>query len=549
MLSRLIIKNYALIQSLSIEASSSLNIITGETGAGKSIMLGAVGLLLGNRADTKVLLDKNEKCIIEGEFNVGPYHLESFFLDLDLDYSEDTLIRREIAPSGKSRAFVNDTPVTLDTLKALGKNLMDIHSQHETLLLGSMDYQLTVIDAYGQVTELKNKYSSSYREYFEKSAKYESLRNEASEIAKEADYNHFLLNELTEAELVAGEQATLEEELKILENAEEIKTKLTAAIALIDQPEYGTLYSLEQIRENIRQLSGINEEFEALSKRVEETYIELMELNRDISAQDSLVEVNYERTTEVQERLSLFYNLQQKHQVADIDALIEIRQHLEEKALKATNLDDELEQNRIAAKKAQEQALKSGSELSKARVASFIKFKEELESLLEQLGIPEGSIKINREEKPLSADGIDRITILFSANKGIPEAPLKQVASGGEFTRLMFSIKYLIADKTALPTMVFDEIDTGVSGEIALKMGAMMKQIALNHQVIAISHLPQIAAKGDSHYFVYKQSGEDRSVSKIRKLIENERIEEIAKMIGGDNPSASAFESARELMA
>jgi DNA repair protein RecN (Recombination protein N) len=549
MLSRLIIKNYALIQSLSIAPSPALNIITGETGAGKSIMLGAVGLLLGNRADTKVLLDKNEKCIIEGEFNIGSYQLAPFFLNMDLDYSEETLIRREIAPSGKSRAFVNDTPVTLDTLKALGKNLMDIHSQHETLLLGSKDYQLAVIDAFAQVSDLLVAYHASYKDYSEKAATYESLKREASEIAKEADYNHFLLNELTEANLVEGEQQELENELKILENAEEIKTKLTAALALIDQPEYGTLFSLEQVRENIRQLNSINKEFKALSDRVEELYIELAELNRDISSQDSLVEVNYGRTTEVQERLSLFYSLQQKHQVPDVESLITLRQQLEEKVLEATNMDDLLVQTKLKAEEAEDQALQIGSKLSQARIACLKNFTAELVALLNQLGIPEGKIKIEHEEKPLSQDGTDKITILFSANKGIPVAPLKQVASGGEFTRLMFSIKYLIADKTALPTMVFDEIDSGVSGEIALKMGAMMQQIAENHQVIAISHLPQIAAKGDTHYFVYKQSGDNRSVSKIRELSNSEQVEEIAKMIGGDNPSPSAFASARELMA
>ena len=549
MLYRLIIKNYALIQSLSIEPASSLNIITGETGAGKSIMLGAVGLLLGNRADTKVLLDKNSKCIIEGEFNIGSYPLQPFFEEQDLDYSEETVIRREIAPSGKSRAFVNDTPVTLDTLRNLGKNLMDVHSQHETLLLGSTDYQLAVIDAYAQTKNLLEGYKHAYADYSAKEAAYNSLKNEAARIAKDADYNQFLLNELAEANLVEGEQAKLEEELKLLENAEDIKTKLTAAIALLDEPEYGALHSLGQIRDNLRHLTNISDAFKSLSDRMEEVFIEMIELNRDISVQDSLTEVNLDRTNEVQERLSLLYNLQQKHKTTNVESLISIHDQLAKEALRVTNLDEELEAKKRDLEESKRTTLNKGAELSKLRKSSFGKLQEELESLLAQLGIPEGRIKLDHAEKPLSADGLDHISMLFSANKGVLAAPLKQVASGGEFTRLMFSIKYLIADKTALPTIVFDEIDTGVSGEIALKMGAMMEAMARNHQVIAISHLPQIAARGSAHYFVYKESGDDRSISKIKKLSAQERVEEIAKMIGGDQPSASAYESAKELMA
>ena len=336
MLCRLNIQNYALIQSLSIEPAPSLNIITGETGAGKSIMLGAVGLLLGNRADTKVLLDKDLKCIIEGEFNISSYALKPFFDEQDLDYVEETLIRREITPAGKSRAFVNDSPVTLETLRILGKNLMDIHSQHETLLLGSLDYQLAVIDAYAQTKNLLPDYQDAFADFSSKERKYNILRKEATQIAKDADYNQFLLNELSEAQLVAGEQAMLEEELKVLENAEDIKTKLTAALTLLDEPEYGTLNGLEQIKDSLGHLSKISETFKTLSDRFSEVFIEVMELNRDISAQDSLIEVNIARTSEVQERLSLLYSLQQKHRVPNVESLISLHDEFAEKALKAT---------------------------------------------------------------------------------------------------------------------------------------------------------------------------------------------------------------------
>ena len=548
MLSQLTIHNYALIQSLVIEPSGNLNVITGETGAGKSIMLGALGLLLGNRADTKVLLDKSKKCVIEGEFNIEQLNLKSFFTDNDIDYEINTIVRREISVSGKSRAFINDTPVKLDALKTLGKALMDVHSQHETLLLGTRDYQLAIIDAYSQAFQLLGTHKENYRHYVEAEKKFQHLQDKASSIAKNSDYNQFLLNELQQAELIAGEQEELEEEIKILENAEDIKTKLTAVLALIDQPEYGTLTGLEQIKANLSQLSQIGPKYEALYSRFEELYIELIEINRDISIQDSLVEVNPERTLQVQERLSLFYSLQQKHQVANNGELLEIQKELESNTLSAEHLEQELEALKTLAESARANAMESAAALSEHRKGSFDAMKHDLKNTLIELGITEAEIDITRTEKPLSEDGMDNIELLFSANKGVPTAPLKQVASGGEFTRLMFSIKYHIADKTALPTIVFDEIDTGVSGEIALKLGIMMKKIAAHHQVIAISHLPQIAAKGDKHFIVYKETGEERSVSKIKPLDENDRILELAKMIGGDSPTPSAFESAKELM-
>ena len=548
MLSRLTIHNYALIQSLVLEPAENLNVITGETGAGKSIMLGALGLLLGNRADTKVLLDKSQKCIIEGEFHIQNYSLEKFFSANDLDYEEATIIRREIAASGKSRAFLNDTPVTLDLLKVLGKNLMDVHSQHETLLLGTRDYQLSVIDAYGQGIALLNTHQINFRDFVQKEKQYLALKETATSLAKTSDYNQFLLTELQEAQLILGEQEELEEEIKVLENAEDIKTKLTAVLALIDQPEYGTLNSLEQIKNSLSQLSQIGPTYQALDKRFEELYIELIEINRDISTQDSQVEVDPERTLQVQERISLFYSLQQKHQVISNQELLILQEHLESETISAENIDQELAELLNKSEAAKNIAQKSAQQLSDHRKKQFVPLKTSLEKTLFELGIPEAEIQFRRAEKMLSEEGIDTIDILFSANKGIPVAPLKQVASGGEFTRLMFSIKYHIADKTALPTIVFDEIDTGVSGEIALKLGIMMKKIAANHQVIAISHLPQIAAKGDAHYIVYKESGDERSISKIRALNDDDRVMELAKMIGGDSPTPSAFESAKELM-
>lgn len=522
--------------------------VTGETGAGKSIMLGALGLLLGSRADTKVLLDKERKCVIEAEFDIADYGLSGLFENEDLDYESTCLIRREINPAGKSRAFVNDTPVRLDVLKELGISLMDVHSQHETLLLGTHDYQLSVLDAFAQTEDTLIEYREAFESFQIAKNKFENLHSESQRIKKESDYNNFLLNELSETNLRSGEQQELEEELKVLENAEDIKTKLTAALALIDQPEYGTLISLEQVRDSLKQLTSLGPDYEDLGRRAEELYVELIELNRDISDQDERVEMNSERTQEVQDRLSKFYQLQQKHGVLSVDELLEIQNKLEEATLIAQNLDEELDKLETARNECEKKAFDLAQTLSKKRNTSFENLKENIEVVLNSLGIPEGQFQISNEPKELSSNGIDKIEFLFSANKGVPVANLKKTASGGEFTRLMFAIKYLIANKTALPTIVFDEIDTGISGEIALKMGQMMQSMALNHQVIAISHLPQIAAKGDKHFFVFKESGESRSVSRIKVLSEDDRILELAKMIGGDTPSDSAFENARELM-
>lgn len=548
MLKRLTIQNYALIQSLEMNPSERLNIITGETGAGKSIMLGAVGLLLGNRADTKVLLDVEDKCIIEGSFNISEYNLSHLFEEEDLDYDNETVIRREITPSGKSRAFVNDTPVTLDVLKKLGQHLMDVHSQNETLQLGASEFQLGIIDAFAGMHKLAEEYSISYKDYKEKERYYRKLVIEGDNLQKDADYNAFLLDELAKLNLVEGEQEPLEEELKVLENAEDIKQKLHEALGALNDMEFGALDRLQIVRNNLKLLSGYGTEFEKLNEHFERAYIELKELVRDIESEEDAVEVDFERTEQVQQRLSTIYQLQKKHSVTTVEDLIQIQKELEDKNFAAGHLEEALEKANEDMKEAEEHALELAQQLSVNRIAATEPFSQSIQDLLATLGMPDATISIKAENKPLGPNGIDDIIVLFSANKGLAPQPLKQVASGGEFSRLMFCIKYLLADKTALPTIVFDEIDTGISGEIALKMGDMMRQMAQNHQVVAISHLPQIAAKGDTHYFVYKDNSSHRAISNIRKLTSDQSTEAIAKMIGGDNPSESAFISARELM-
>ena len=528
--------------------TKGLNIITGETGAGKSIMLGAVGLLLGNRADTKVLLEEDTKCIIEGTFSISAYNLHSLFKEEDLDYDTETVIRREIAPSGKSRAFVNDTPVTLDTLKKLGQYLMDVHSQNETLQLGAPDFQLGLIDAFSGAQKIAETYTGLFKAFKGKERHYRQLVLEGDSLQKDADYNAFLLDELAKLDLEAEEQEHLEEDLKVLENAEDIKQKLNEALGALNDMEYGALDKLQLVRGNLKQLAGFGAEFEKLEEHFEHAFIELKELARDIENEEGSVEVDFERTEQVQQRLSTIYQLQKKHNVNSVEALIEIQKELEEKNFAADHLEEALEKAKSEMEDTERQALELAKQLSEKRIHATEPFSSAIQALLASLGMPDATLQIQTQHKPLGPNGLDDFTIMFSANKGLLPQPLKQVASGGEFSRLMFCIKYLLADKTALPTIVFDEIDTGISGEIALKMGDMMRLMAQNHQVIAISHLPQIAAKGETHYFVYKDNASDRAISSIRKLTGEQSTEAIAKMIGGDNPSESAYVSAKELM-
>ncbi len=548
MLAHLTIQNYALIESLEMSPSSKLNIITGETGAGKSIMLGAIGLLLGKRADTKVLLNEGQKCIIEGLFNIEAYDLGVFFKEQELDYENETSIRREITPAGKSRAFVNDTPVNLDTLKKLGNYLMDVHSQNETLQLGAADFQLDIIDAFSGSQPLVKEYQTLYADFKEKEAAYNQLLNDGAELKKEADYNAFLLNELVNLNLKEEEQEPLEGELRVLENAEEIKQRLNEALQSLNDTQFGALERLQSVKLLLTQLTSYGTQFEKLDQHFEQAFIELKELTRELENEEEGVSVDFARTEEVQQRLSTIYQLQKKHQVTTIKGLLAIQQNLEEKTFAASNLDEAKERAKTLLDESAQKADSIAQKLSKKRLESIPSFTSSIKALLAPLGIPNASITVNSALKPFGSRGINDLNILFSANKGVAPQSLKQVASGGEFSRLMFCIKYLLADKTALPTIVFDEIDTGISGEIALKMGAMMQKMANNHQVIAISHLPQIAAKGDTHYFVYKDNSSTRAISSIKKLSTDESIEAIAQMIGGDSASENAYKSARELM-
>lgn len=549
MIKHLVIKNYALIENLEMDPSSHLNVITGETGAGKSIMLGALGLLLGNRADTKSLFDQERKCLIEAVFDIKEYDLKRLFDDADLDYENECIVRREIGANGKSRAFVNDTPVNLEVLRNLGNRLVDIHSQNETLNLADGNFQLSVIDQFAESTDLRKKYRASFNEYLQSKKTLENLLKNEGDLKKEFDFNSFQLKELTEAELDDTDLESLQSKLEVLENAGEIKLKFGQATQILDESEYSVSQNLSQLLNELKSIKDYSSEYNQLYERLHSSYVELDDITKEISNLDDRIEVNEEELQITSERVDLLQRLLQKHQVITIAELISIRDEIQKSVSQVENLDEEISNAKKETEALHQKSMEIGKKLSEQRQKSFSKLEKKLIELLSNLGMSDSQIKINRTESELSATGLDSISILFSANKGISPQPLKNVASGGEFSRLMFCIKYVLAEKTALPTMIFDEIDTGVSGEIALKMIQMMKQMSTNHQVISISHLPQFAAGGDAHYFVYKDNSADRSISKIKRLSADERIESIAKMISGDNITESALESARELLA
>lgn len=548
MIKSLHIKNYALIEELEMSPSAKLNIITGETGAGKSIMLGAVGLLLGNRVDTKVLLDKEQKCIIEGTFDLSSYQLQRIFEEEDLDYEPECVIRREITVNGKSRAFVNDTPANLSALKKLGAYLMDVHSQHESLSLGSNSYQLSVLDAFAGHYELLASYEGAFSAFKVAKNAHNELVAQAKKSAEDLDYKQFLFDELNQAGLDQLDQETSEKELEVLENAEEIKLKLSQSIHLLDESEVAILQQLDEVRQALNSVQSYSKDLEELSKRIDSSVIELADALSEIQLTQDRIEHDPQKIQELKDQLDLLYRLQKKHNVQTSAELIAIREGLSENLFKVANLDSEIVDALKKLEDAEAAMLSIGFKLTESRKLFALNFSDEIEKIIKKIGIENGTIEIQIKDTDPNKEGLDHVDMLFSANKGIKPQELKEVASGGEFSRLIFAIKYLIADKTSLPTIIFDEIDTGVSGQVAIQMIQMMKEMAKNHQVISISHLPQFAAGGDAHYFVYKDHSSDRSVSRIKRLEKEDRIIEIAKMIGGENPASSAIESAKELL-
>lgn len=548
MLTQLTIKNYALIRHLEMRPSDRLTVITGETGAGKSIMLGALGLLLGNRADTKVLWDEAEKCVAEGNFNIKAYKLKKLFEEYDLDYADQTVIRREISPGGKSRAFINDTPVTLDVMKAIGRKLMDVHSQHETLELGNHKFQLDLIDSMAGNTSLNFEYSINWKDFQQARKNYEALAASAARLKNEYDFVRFQLDELQKAGFQENEQEELESGLKIGEHGEDIKTRMNQLIAMLEQSETSAHSILSESVTLLNPIHGFSPAYEKIAKRIESLRIELDDILDEIRKEEENIEFDPAKTKEIQERLDLLYGLMQKHRTRDVKSLLEIQKTFEHQALQTVNLDEDLTKAKTTLDSSREQLLSTGEKLTASRKKVFASLTKQLVKLLHDLGIPDAALQIEHTLTEPGPNGLDQVEILFSANKGVAPRPLEEVASGGEFSRVMFCVKYVLAEKTSLPTLVLDEIDTGVSGEIAMQLGKMMKAMADKHQLIAISHLPQIAAKGDEQFLVYKDNSSRKTESVIKSLSSEERVEEIAKMIGGAKPSHLARENAREMI-
>jgi DNA repair protein RecN (Recombination protein N) len=546
MILHLSIRNYALIESLDLSPAHQLSIITGETGAGKSIMLGAIGLLMGHRADTKVLWNDQVKCTVEGTFGVAAYKLEDFFDENDLDYDDECIIRREISPSGKSRAFINDTPVTLNVLKALSPSLLDIHSQHDGLLLAEQSYQLNIVDTYSQHPLLLDEYKRQFAE-FAKSEKHLNDLLSATALSTQ-DYKRFVLAELEEAELEKLNVPALEAEQQLLEHAEEITQRLREASHLLDESEIPVLSQLSILKENLSRLSSLNADFSAFTERVQSALLDLKDLHSDLQRKEEDIIVDPERILVVSESLDKYNRLTQKHQVSDIGFLLDIRDRLVEELSHIDNKEATIKEAETVRNLAYETANKTAKKLSQARQLHAIELAKSIENAIHKVGIENGQIEFKLTRQALDSSGSDKIQILFSANKGLPAKPLRDVASGGEFSRLIFVIKYLIATKKSLPTIIFDEIDTGVSGEIALKMIQMMKAMSKRHQVISISHLPQFAAGGDKHFFVYKDNNQAKTITQVKELNDEERVSAIATMIAGDKPSASAYKNAQELI-
>ncbi|MET3502316.1 DNA repair protein RecN (Recombination protein N) [Mucilaginibacter rubeus] len=561
MLQKLTINNYALIDNLEIGFDSGLNILTGETGAGKSIILGALSLILGQRAESKYFFNQQKKCVIEGTFKISGFHLADFFEDNDLDYETETVLRREISADGKSRAFVNDTPVNLTALKQLGEKLIDIHSQHATLEINDPDFQLLVVDSVARHSDLLFDYQTKFRDYKKSLSKLNQLIAESDKAKADLDYFQFQFDELEKGALVADEQEHLELELNTLNNAEEIKRSLLGANYLLQDGEAAALTQLKEAGQALGSIEKYNPAVAELHQRINSTIIELKDIAAEIDAIEQHTFIDEARAEEVNNRLSMIYNLQKKHRVNTIAELLQIQEELSDKVQQALFGDEAIEklQKQIADDKAELEKL--AAQLSANRQKAIPDIEKQVLATLAEMGMGNSSLKIEQLSPPpppkggadspkavLTATGIDNIKFLFSANKGHALAEMSKVASGGELSRLMLSIKSIVAQYTALPTIIFDEIDTGVSGEVANKVGQIMERLAQNLQVITITHLPQIASKGQSHYFVYKDDSEAATFTRIKQLNNDERVLEIAKMLSGDKPGESALQNARELL-
>lgn len=549
MLLSLSIKNYALIESLETDFSNQFSVITGETGAGKSILLGALGLVLGNRADLTFLKDKEQKCIIEAIFLISNYHLEAFFQENDLDYEDKTIIRREILPSGKSRAFINDSPVNLQELQELGTFLLDIHSQHQTRELSESAYQLEIIDAVAENSSNVIAYQKQLTVYKSKQKQLNDMLIEKQTLEKEYEYNSFLLSELLSANLKDGEQEELEQAQEQLSNVEYIKENFSRILSIANEEQLGAIVNLKEIRVALQKVSGFSPIYSQLQERFQSAFLEIEDIINECEQTSDKIIADPERLELVNTKLQTIYTLQKKHQVQTVQELLKVQDHLDSKVLKVDELENQIAklENEIQKSKVEIDAI--AHLISTNRVKAIPDLIAKIKAILDQLGMAEANFKFDiLATENYFANGKDELNVLFSANKGTSFGALKKVASGGEMSRIMLAIKSILAHYSKLPTIIFDEIDTGVSGEIAIKMGEIMKEMSHTMQVFAITHLPQIAAKGDTHYKVIKRSVAETTVSELVLLTQEERVAQIAEMLSGKDVSSSAIEHAKALL-
>jgi len=549
LLASITIKNYALINELHIDFSSGLSIITGETGAGKSILLGALGLVLGNRADSSTLKNTNKKCVIEAIVSIHSYNLQDFFETEDIDYETNTILRREILPSGKSRAFINDTPVTLLVLSALRARLIDIHSQHQTLQVSDQEFQFQLLDAVANNESKLASYQIGLASYTKEKKKLEEIQHKQREAHLQYDYNSHLYNELLEAKLIEDEQELLEEKLEKINNVEEIKQNLSAALQITTDENIGIqnlLYSLEQ---KLTKIDSYSKEYQELSDRISSVKIELDDIIGDLESAFEQVDFNPSEATQLNNRLQLIYNLQKKHYVNSISELLTIQSALLIKVNTVENAEQSILDQETIVKGIVNKLDAVALKISDARSKIILKLSKQLADILADLGMPHARFQIkNTPSENYYKNGKDSLEFLFSANKGGQYGELKKVASGGELSRVMLAIKKILSENSQLPTIIFDEIDSGVSGEVSNKMAHIMSQMSRKMQVITITHLPQIAAKGNQHYKVYKDEVNHITTTNLKQLSEDERIVEIAEMLSGKTISDSALTHARELL-
>ncbi len=549
MIKRLHIRNYAIIEYLDIDFAKGLTIITGETGAGKSILLGALGLIMGDRADTKSLYNQEEKCIIEGIFDLGAHDLRDFFAENDLDYETEVVVRRELTPSGKSRAFVNDSPVTLKVLQDLSAELIDLHQQFDTLDIHNLSFQLRMIDALAGNKERLLQYRNVYREYSANQRRLSELLNRNEQSTKEMDFIHFQLEEFNKAELVAGEQETWEEELTRLSHAEDIKRTLGMAFDILTENEQSIVGQMQSLSVALVTIGKYAPKLGEYSDRFAGMIFELREMSNEFEKVADQTDYDPERIQEVQQRLDLIYRLLKKHTVSSVDELLAIQANLEQQLAGFADLGNEIGALRDKIKVQEEQLYRWADELSDRRQAVIPGYEQKVVDMLTQLAMPYAQLKIeNRKLDHLSPTGLDEVQFLFAANRGSRLQQIKDVASGGEMSRLALVTKSLVASAIPLPTLIFDEIDSGISGDVALKMGNILRNLSNEHQVVTITHSPQVASKADRHYFVFKVDKPDRTITNVRLLSDDDRVRAIAVMLSQSPPSESALVNARELL-